>query len=73
MTTTAFSGPLLWLPEVDSTNSYLKREASGLAHGTCLLAEKQTAGRGRLSRQLRRNMYDLSENSGYFTASAIAS
>lgn len=51
MTTTAFSGPLLWLPEVDSTNSYLKREASGLAHGTCLLAEKQTAGRGRLSRQ----------------------
>jgi len=39
------------LEEVDSTNSYLKREAlAGAPHGTVAVANCQTAGRGRLSR-----------------------
>lgn len=42
--------PFYHLEEVDSTNSYLKRNAADLPHGTCLMADRQTAGRGRLSR-----------------------
>lgn len=42
--------PFYHLKEVDSTNSYLKRNAAELPHGTCLMADRQTAGRGRLSR-----------------------
>jgi BirA family biotin operon repressor/biotin-[acetyl-CoA-carboxylase] ligase len=39
------------LPEIDSTNSELMRRArSGLAEPTRLVAERQTAGRGRLGR-----------------------
>lgn len=39
------------LQEIDSTNSYLKREAlAGAVHGTVAVANCQTAGRGRLSR-----------------------
>ncbi len=39
------------LEEVDSTNSYLKREAlAGAPHGAVAVANCQTAGRGRLSR-----------------------
>lgn len=39
------------LEEIDSTNSYLKREALlGAAHGTVAVANHQTAGRGRRSR-----------------------
>ncbi len=39
------------LPEIDSTNSELMRRArSGLAEPTLLVAERQTAGRGRLGR-----------------------
>lgn len=39
------------LEEIDSTNSYLKREAlAGAPHGTVAAANCQTAGRGRLSR-----------------------
>ena len=39
------------LNEVDSTNSYLKREAlSGAADGTFAVSDCQTAGRGRLGR-----------------------
>ena len=37
--------------EIDSTNSYLKREApKGLPHGTVAIAERQTGGRGRRGR-----------------------
>lgn len=40
--------------EIDSTNSYLKREAlRGAAHGTVAVANHQTAGRGRLSRSFQ--------------------
>lgn len=39
------------LEEIDSTNSYLKREAlAGAAGGTVAVANRQTAGRGRMSR-----------------------
>ena len=38
------------LPEVDSTNSYLKREAlAGAPHGTIAVTNCQTAGRGRIA------------------------
>ena len=37
--------------EIDSTNSYLKREAlSGAPHKTAAVANRQTAGRGRMAR-----------------------
>lgn len=39
------------MAEIDSTNSYLKREAlAGAPHGTVAVANYQTAGRGRMSR-----------------------
>lgn len=39
------------LKEIDSTNSYLKREALlGAPHGTVAVARRQTAGRGRMGR-----------------------
>ena len=42
------------LPEVDSTNSYLKREAlAGAPHGTIAVTNCQTAGRGRMSRRFQ--------------------
>lgn len=40
------------LPTVDSTNTYLRKlAAEGAPDGTAVIAEAQTAGRGRLSRQ----------------------
>lgn len=36
---------LQWLEEVDSTNDYLKRNKA--AHGSVVVADRQTAGRGR--------------------------
>ena len=43
--------PFLYFPETDSTNTQLKRMAAlGAAHGTCLMADFQNAGRGRLNR-----------------------
>ena len=40
------------LPTVDSTNTYLRRlAAEGAPDGTAVIAETQTAGRGRLGRQ----------------------
>ena len=42
------------LEEVDSTNSYLKREAlAGAPHGTVVVANCQTAGRGRMTRSFQ--------------------
>lgn len=42
------------LEEVDSTNSYLKREAlRGAPHKTVAVANKQSAGRGRMSRSFQ--------------------
>lgn len=39
------------LEEIDSTNSYLKREAlAGAPHGTAAVADYQSAGRGRMTR-----------------------
>lgn len=37
---------LVFLPEVDSTNTYAKN----LPHGSCVIADRQSAGRGRLGR-----------------------
>lgn len=44
---------LLCVDTIDSTNSYLKREAPNLPSGTALVAEQQTGGRGRLGRSFR--------------------
>ena len=42
------------IQEVDSTNSYLKREAlKGAPHGTVAVANCQTAGRGRMARRFQ--------------------
>ncbi len=42
---------LVVLPEVDSTNSYAKQLAqSGAPHGTIVIADRQTGGRGRMGR-----------------------
>lgn len=42
------------LEEIDSTNSYLKREAlAGAPHGTVAVAECQSAGRGRMTRSFQ--------------------
>lgn len=41
---------LIYLPEVDSTNQEVKRIASNYPDGTVVVAEYQTAGKGRLGR-----------------------
>lgn len=42
------------LEEIDSTNSYLKREAlAGAPHGTVAVANSQSAGRGRMTRSFQ--------------------
>jgi len=41
---------LLYLDEVDSTNTYLKIRQANLPHGTVVCAARQTAGRGRYDR-----------------------
>ncbi len=44
--------PFLHLAEIDSTNLEARRRAeAGLAHGACLAADFQSAGRGRLDRR----------------------
>jgi BirA family biotin operon repressor/biotin-[acetyl-CoA-carboxylase] ligase len=43
---------ILWLDEVDSTNTYVRERArQGTAEGLVVVAEHQTAGRGRLDRR----------------------
>lgn len=41
---------IIYLDEVDSTNNYGKLQASKLEEGTVIVAERQTAGKGRLGR-----------------------
>ena len=41
---------LLHVNEVESTQNYLKAQYVGLAHGTVVCADRQTAGRGRFDR-----------------------
>lgn len=49
--TTAIGRPLIWLATTPSTNAQLaKMSAQGAANGTVLVAETQTAGRGRMAR-----------------------
>ncbi|MCL2369037.1 MAG: biotin--[acetyl-CoA-carboxylase] ligase [Oscillospiraceae bacterium] len=51
ITASDFCRELIYLDEVDSTNSYLKRLAdTGAAHGTVVIADAQTGGRGRMGR-----------------------
>ena len=51
LTSENFCPEIVYLDEVDSTNSYLKRQAaSGAAHGTVAIAETQSGGRGRQGR-----------------------
>ncbi len=40
----------LYFKELDSTNTYLKEHGGSLAHGTTVIAGRQTQGRGRLGR-----------------------
>lgn len=47
---TAFFSNVLVLPEVGSTNDYLKQRAWELPSGTAAVTSRQTAGRGRLGR-----------------------
>ena len=42
---------LLWLEQVDSTNTYLKDRCAVLAHGTAVYTDCQTAGKGRRGNQ----------------------
>lgn len=45
---------LKFFPCIDSTNSYLKQEAlSGAPHGSAVVADSQSAGRGRLGRHFQ--------------------
>lgn len=45
---------LLWFDEINSTNTYAKRiAADGADHGTVVLADFQTAGRGRMERSFQ--------------------
>lgn len=45
------TAPVLWMDSVDSTNTRLKELArEGAAHGTALIARRQTGGRGRSGR-----------------------
>lgn len=48
--TTALGRALLCVPETDSTNTLLKRSYPTAPHGFTVIAEHQTAGRGRLGR-----------------------
>ena len=41
---------LLHIEEIDSTNTYLKKQQAALPHGTVVYADRQTAGRGRYGR-----------------------
>lgn len=49
--TTSFGKNLIVLVETDSTNEVLKKSGNKLKHGTLVIAEKQTQGRGRRGRQ----------------------
>lgn len=60
---------ILFLPEVDSTNNYVAKLANeqNIGHGTVILAERQTAGRGQ-----RGNVWQ-SGSQNQFTASVYLS
>ena len=44
------TGQVIRLESVDSTNEYLKRQGALLPDGTVVVADHQTAGKGRLGR-----------------------
>ena len=44
------TGQVIHLESVDSTNEYLKRQGALLPDGTVVVADHQTAGKGRLGR-----------------------
>lgn len=46
---------IILLDEVDSTNNYLKKNAHRLEANTCVIAKKQTAGRGRRGKSFLSN------------------
>lgn len=50
LTTRYAAQHLCVLSTVDSTNNYLKQRAADLPHGYAVVADCQTAGRGRLGR-----------------------
>lgn len=52
LTTQVIGHPIIFLDEVDSTNTYAKHlGASGGENGTVVVAARQTAGKGRLARK----------------------
>lgn len=50
LNTAALGRNFLHIGKVTSTNDYLKENAAALPHGTALIADEQTAGKGRLGR-----------------------
>ncbi len=52
---------IIYFPEIDSTNSYGKRECENLSHNTVIIADKQTMGRGRMGRS-----FHSPENNGLY-------
>lgn len=53
---------LIWLEQVDSTNTYLKNNCVVLPHGTAVFTDHQTAGKGRRGNQW--NGSDVKRQSG---------
>lgn len=54
LTGPTFQNDLIVLPTVDSTNNYLKNlAAAGAPHGTVVVSEEQTAGKGRFGRSFQ--------------------
>lgn len=49
--TECFGKKIVFYPEVDSTNTQAKKQATEYPEGTIFIAERQTGGRGRLGRQ----------------------
>ena len=53
-TTVIVGHEMIYFPEIDSTNTHLKQLAlSGAAEGTVVIADYQTAGRGRMERKFQ--------------------
>lgn len=50
LNTQTLGNDLLVFSEIDSTNNYIKQHAASLSNGCTVIADSQTAGRGRLGR-----------------------
>ena len=53
------TGQVIHLESVDSTNEYLKRRGALLPDGTVVVADHQTAGKGRLGRRVGQQSFSV--------------